>query len=159
MLLTDARRDARTGPDGELDSARQAGPHRWDRAQIAEGVALVTERSHRARSGCISCRRPSPRCTTKPSGEDTDWPQILAIYGVLKGLSDNPMIALNHAIATAMVEGPAAGLDLLAVLDPDGRMKITIVFTPCARICWKWPAIPGGDRSVQSGGRQDHQHS
>ena len=55
--------------------------------------------------------------------EDTDWPQILALYTVLKGLSDNPMIALNHAIATAMVEGPSAGLALLRDLDADGRMQ------------------------------------
>ena len=55
--------------------------------------------------------------------QDTDWPQIVAIYGVLKELSDNPMISLNHAIATAMVEGPAAGLDLLRGLDADGRMQ------------------------------------
>ena len=55
--------------------------------------------------------------------EDTDWPQILALYGVLKQMSDNPVVALNHAIATAMVHGPNAGLELLAPLDADDRLK------------------------------------
>lgn len=54
--------------------------------------------------------------------EDTDWPQILALYGVLKGLFDNPMVSLNHAIAAAMVHGPTAGLALLEALDSDPRM-------------------------------------
>ena len=58
-----------------------------------------------------------------PRAEETDWPQILALYTVLKGLSDNPMVALNHAVATAMVSGPAAGLQLLERLDQDGRVK------------------------------------
>jgi predicted RNA polymerase sigma factor len=52
----------------------------------------------------------------------TDWPQILALYGLLKRMSDNPMVALNHAVAAAMVHGPSAGLDLLAALDADGRL-------------------------------------
>jgi predicted RNA polymerase sigma factor len=55
--------------------------------------------------------------------EDTDWPQILALYGLLKRMSDNPMVTLNHAIATAMVEGPAAGLELLKALDGDCRLS------------------------------------
>jgi predicted RNA polymerase sigma factor len=55
--------------------------------------------------------------------EDTDWPQILALYGVLKRMSDNPMVALNHAIATAMVHGPDAGLALLTPLDDDERLS------------------------------------
>jgi predicted RNA polymerase sigma factor len=54
--------------------------------------------------------------------EDTDWPQILALYGLLKRMSDNPMVALNHAIAVAMVDGPAAGLELLKTLDTDARL-------------------------------------
>jgi predicted RNA polymerase sigma factor len=55
--------------------------------------------------------------------EDTDWPQILALYGLLMQMSDNPMVALNHAIATAMVHGPAAGLELLKALDADARLS------------------------------------
>ena len=57
-----------------------------------------------------------------PRPEDTDWPQILALYGVLRRMSDNPVVALNHAIAKAMVEGPRAGLVLLEALDGDDRL-------------------------------------
>ena len=57
-----------------------------------------------------------------PRAEDTDWPQILALYGLLKRMSDNPMVTLNHAIAAAMVHGPAAGLKLLEALDRDDRL-------------------------------------
>jgi predicted RNA polymerase sigma factor len=61
--------------------------------------------------------------TRTPRAEDTDWPQVLALYGVLKRMSDNPMVALNHAIAAAMVHGPTAGLELLAPLDADERLR------------------------------------
>ena len=69
--------------------------------------------------------------------EDTDWPQILALYGVLMRMSDNPMVALNHAIAAAMVHGPAAGLELLNALDADARLaghhRLDAVRAPPAR--------------------------
>jgi predicted RNA polymerase sigma factor len=55
--------------------------------------------------------------------EDTDWPQILALYNVLQRMTDNPLVALNHAIATAMVDGPHAGLALLAPLEGDERLR------------------------------------
>ncbi len=60
--------------------------------------------------------------TKRSRSEETDWPQILALYGLLQHLSDNPMVALNRAIAVAMVHGPRAGLDLLVALDTDERM-------------------------------------
>jgi len=124
MLLTDARRDARTGPGGELIPLDKQDRTRWDRVQITEGVALVTEALSSGSIGLYQLQAAIAAVHGEAErAEDTDWPQILAIYGVLKGLSDNPMIALNHAIATAMVDGPAAGLDLLRDLDADGRMK------------------------------------
>ena len=124
MLLTDARRDARTGPDGELIPLDKQDRTRWDRGQIAEGVALVTDALSSGSVGLYQLQAAIAAVHDEAERtEDTDWPQILAIYGVLKELSDNPMIALNHAIATAMVEGPAAGLDLLRGLDADGRMQ------------------------------------
>jgi RNA polymerase sigma factor (sigma-70 family) len=124
MLLTDARRDARTGPDGELIPLDKQDRTRWDRVQITEGVALVTEALSSGSIGLYQLQAAIAAVHDEAErAEDTDWPQILAIYGVLKGVSDNPMIALNHAIATAMVEGPAAGLELLRDLDADGRMK------------------------------------
>jgi len=124
MLLTDARRDTRTGPDGELVPLDKQDRTRWDRVQIAEGIALVTEALSSGSIGLYQLQAAIAAVHDEAErAEDTDWPQILAIYRVLKGVSDNPMIALNHAIATAMVEGPAAGLDLLRDLDADGRMK------------------------------------
>ena len=124
MLLTDARRDARTGPDGELIALDKQDRTRWDRAQIDEGIALVTEALSSGSVGLYQLQAAIAAVHDEAErSEDTDWPQILALYGVLKGISDNPMIALNHAIATAMVEGPAAGLALLRDLDADGRMQ------------------------------------
>jgi RNA polymerase sigma factor (sigma-70 family) len=124
MLLTDARRDARTGPDGELIPLDKQDRSRWDRAQIAEGIALVTEALSSGSVGLYQLQAAIAAVHDEAArAEDTDWPQILALYTVLKGVSDNPMIALNHAIATAMVDGPAAGLQLLEDLDADGRMK------------------------------------
>jgi RNA polymerase sigma factor (sigma-70 family) len=124
MVLTDARRDARTGPDGQIIPLDEQDRMRWDRAQIEEGVALVTDALSSGSVGLYQVQAAIAAVHDEaPRAEDTDWPQILALYTVLKGLSDNPMIALNHAVATAMVEGPAAGLQLLKDLDTDGRMK------------------------------------
>src|SRR5688572_13990719 len=123
MLLTDARRDARTGPDGELIPLDKQDRSRWDRAQIAEGVRLVTDALSSGSVGLYQVQAAIAAVHDEAArAGDTDWPQILALYTVLKGLSDNPMIALNHAIAAAMVDGPAAGLQLLQDLDADGRM-------------------------------------
>jgi hypothetical protein len=73
--------------------------------------------------------------------EDTDWREILALYGMLKCLSDNPMVTLNHAIATAMVHGPKAGLDLLAPLDSDERLRAHYRLDACAPISSSGPTI------------------
>jgi predicted RNA polymerase sigma factor len=76
---------------------------------------------------------------------ETDWPQILALYGVLARLSDNPMVALNQAIATAMVDGPAAGLKRLDEVAADPRLAATTAWTPCAASPGK-----GGDLAARS---------
>jgi RNA polymerase sigma factor (sigma-70 family) len=124
MLLTDARRDARSGPDGELIPLDKQDRTRWDRQQIEEGVALVTAAFSSGAVGAYQVQAAIAALHDEAArAQDTDWPQILALYTVLKGLSDNPMIALNHAIATAMVDGPAAGLRLLEALDRDARMS------------------------------------
>jgi RNA polymerase sigma factor (sigma-70 family) len=124
MLLTDARRDARTGPDGELIPLDKQDRTRWNRTQIAEGVALVTAALSSGSVGLYQVQAAIAAVHDEAArAEETDWPQILALYTVLKGLADNPMIALNHAIALAMVEGPAAGLLVLRDLDADGRMR------------------------------------
>ncbi len=123
MLLTDARRAARTGPSGELIPLDEQDRALWDQRLIAEGVALISETlssgsvgSYQLQAAIAAVHDESARA------EDTDWPQIFALYDVLKRMSDNPMVTLNHAIAAAMVNGPTVGLELLKVLDSDARM-------------------------------------
>src|SRR5216684_574505 len=123
MLLTDARRAARTGPEGELIPLDQQDRRLWDQRAIGEGVALVTATLSRGSIGAYQLQAAIAAVHDEAARvEDTDWPQILALYGLLKRMSDNPMVTLNHAIATAMVHGPAAGLELLKALDADARL-------------------------------------
>jgi RNA polymerase sigma factor (sigma-70 family) len=123
MLLTDARRPARTGPDGELIPLAEQDRTLWDRQAIGEGVALVTDTLSKGSIGAYQLQAAIAAVHDEAArSEDTDWPQVLALYGLLKRMSDNPMVALNHAIAAAMVHGPKVGLDLLKVLDADERM-------------------------------------
>jgi predicted RNA polymerase sigma factor len=123
MLLTDARRAARTGPVGELIPLDEQDRTLWDQQAIAEGVALVSMAMSRGPVGEYQLQAAIAALHDEaPRAEDTDWPQILALYGVLKRMSDNPLVVLNHAIATAMVDGPRAGLALLEALDQDERL-------------------------------------
>jgi len=124
MLLTDARRAARTGPEGELISLREQNRAVWDQKQIAEGVALLTAALAKGSVGAYQLQAAIAAVHDEAArAEDTDWPQILALYELLKRMSDNPMVMLNRAIAVAMVQGPPAGLELLRELDSDGRLK------------------------------------
>jgi RNA polymerase sigma factor (sigma-70 family) len=124
MLLTDARRAARTGPDGELIPLAEQDRSAWDRDAIAEGIALVSATLSRGSVGAYQLQAAIAALHDEAArAEDTDWPQILALYSVLKRMSDNPMVTLNHAIAAAMVHGPASGLALLQSLDDDARMS------------------------------------
>ena len=126
MLLTDARRAARTGPDGELIPLAEQDRSAWDRDAIAEGIALVTDTLSRGSVGAYQLQAAIAALHDEAArAEDTDWPQILALYGLLKRMSDNPMVTLNHAIAAAMVHGPSSGLELLQSLDADARMSGT----------------------------------
>jgi RNA polymerase sigma factor (sigma-70 family) len=123
MLLTDARRAARTGPLGELIPLDEQDRSLWDQDLIGEGEALVTEALTRGPAGWYAVQAAIAAVHDEaPRADATDWPQILALYEVLQGMSDNPMVALNHAVATAMVRGPAAGLELLVMLDRDPRL-------------------------------------
>jgi RNA polymerase sigma factor (sigma-70 family) len=123
MLLTDARRAARTGADGELIPLTRQDRSRWNRRQIDEGVALITAALSKGSIGAYQLQAAIAAVHDEAaSAEETDWPQILALYGLLMRMSDNPMVTLNHAIATAMVHGPAAGLELVQALDADGRL-------------------------------------
>jgi RNA polymerase sigma factor (sigma-70 family) len=123
MLLTDARRAARTGPDEELIPLTKQDRTLWDRTEISEGIALLTAALEKGLVGMYQLQAAVAAVHDEaPGPEDTDWPQILALYELLKRMSANPMVALNHAIAVAMVHGPSKGLDLLKVLDEDGRI-------------------------------------
>jgi RNA polymerase sigma factor (sigma-70 family) len=123
MLLTDARRPARSGPDGELIPLDEQDRGLWDRAAITEGVALISDALPRGAVGPYQLQAAIAAVHDEAAHADaTDWPQILALYEVLLGLADNPMVRLNHAIAAAMVRGPAVGLALLTALDGDPRI-------------------------------------
>ncbi|HET6681931.1 MAG TPA: sigma-70 family RNA polymerase sigma factor [Gemmatimonadaceae bacterium] len=123
MLLTDARRAARTGVHGELIPLDEQDRSRWNRGLIAEGIAIISDTLPRGAVGPYQLQAAVAAVHDEASSaDDTDWPQILALYGVLRLMSDNPMVTLNHAIAAAMVDGPAAGLDLLMPLDTDARI-------------------------------------
>jgi predicted RNA polymerase sigma factor len=123
MLLTDARRPARTGPDGELIPLTEQDRTRWDRDAISEGIALISTALSRGSIGAYQLQAAIAAVHDEAArAEATDWPQILALYGLLKRVSDSPMVTLNHAIAVAMVNGAPAGLKLLEALDADERL-------------------------------------
>ncbi len=123
MLLTNARRAARTGSDGELVPLTKQDRNQWDQAEISEGIALLTAALSRGSIGPYQLQAAIAAVHDEAArAEDTDWPQILVLYELLKRMSGNPMVALNHAIAAAMVHGPAQGLELLKPLDSDPRL-------------------------------------
>jgi RNA polymerase sigma factor (sigma-70 family) len=123
MLLTDARRPARTGPDGALIPMAEQDRSSWNADQIAEGVALISAALPRGDVGPYQLQAAIAAVHDEaPTADETDWPQILALYEVLMRISDNPVVALNAAVAVAMVRGPAAGLDRLDALECDGRI-------------------------------------
>ena len=123
MLLTDARRAARTGPGGSLIPLAEQDRGRWDRQSIAEGVDLITDTLARARLGPYQLQAAIAAVHDEAArAEETDWPQILALYQLLQRVSPSPVVTLNQAVAVAMVHGPRAGLDLLATLETDQRI-------------------------------------
>ncbi|MCP3804024.1 sigma-70 family RNA polymerase sigma factor [Allokutzneria sp. A3M-2-11 16] len=123
MLLTEARRAARTRQDGTLVPLAEQDRLLWDRALIAEGTTLITQSLQDNVIGPYQVQAAIAAVHAEAPGTDeTDWPQIVALYGLLTDLTDNPMITLNHAVAVAAVDGPRAGLDLLAPLDEDPRV-------------------------------------
>jgi len=123
MLLTDARREARTGTEGELIPLDEQDRGRWDKGAIAEGVALISRTLSNGAVGPYQLQAAIAAVHDEAARpEDTDWPQILALYGLLERMSDNPMVTLNRAIAAAMVHGPRAALELIAPLESDPRL-------------------------------------
>jgi RNA polymerase sigma factor (sigma-70 family) len=115
MLLTDARRPARTDANGMIVPMAEQDRSRWQADQIAEGVALVSAALPRGDTGPYQLQAAIAAIHDEaPSAAETDWPQILALYDLLLDLSDNPVVSLNHAVAHAMVHGPATALARLA---------------------------------------------
>jgi RNA polymerase sigma factor (sigma-70 family) len=123
MILTDARRAARTGPRGELIPLPEQDRSAWDQAAIAEGVALV---SSALRTGAVGEYQLLAAIAAlhdeAASVEATDWAQIRALYGLLERITGNPMATLNGIVALAMVDGPAAGLAALTALEQHARL-------------------------------------
>jgi RNA polymerase sigma-70 factor (ECF subfamily) len=123
MLLHDSRRDARLDAEGDLVLLDEQDRNRWNREQIAEALPLVTE-ALRATPGPLSIQAAiaAVHCqAARP--EDTDWPQIVALYGLLERLQPSPIVSLNRAVAIAMVEGPHAALRLIDELDKNGQLE------------------------------------
>jgi RNA polymerase sigma factor (sigma-70 family) len=123
MLLTDARRAARSRPDGALVPLAEQDRGRWNSEAIREGIALVTDALTRTPVGPYQLQAAIAAVHAEAArADDTDWPQIVALYELLERISPNPVITLNHAVAVAMVRGPRAGLEMLETLDGDERI-------------------------------------
>ncbi|MFD6446286.1 RNA polymerase sigma factor [Promicromonospora sp. NPDC060204] len=119
MLLHHARRDARYTGSGELVPLDEQDRSRWDTAMISEGVEVLQDALARDRLGQYQVQAAIAALhDDAPTAEETDWPQILEWYDELAGLTDNPVVALNRAVAVGQVDGPRAGLAALAEIDP-----------------------------------------
>ncbi|MGC4054838.1 MAG: sigma-70 family RNA polymerase sigma factor [Paludibaculum sp.] len=123
MLLTDARRAARTGPDGVLIPLSEQDRSLWDQSRIREGIGLVTAALSRGVIGPYQLQAAVAAIHDEAVRvEETDWPQIMALYDLLRRMSDNPMVELNYAVAAAMVHGAGKGLQLIEELATDARL-------------------------------------
>lgn len=124
MRLTDARRRARTGPAGELIPLDEQDRSEWDQPAIEEGERLLHRALGHGTAGPFQIQAAIAALHDRaPSTDATDWPQVLALYGLLRRIDDSPMVRLSEAIALAMVEGPAAGLAVLDDLAADPRFE------------------------------------
>jgi RNA polymerase sigma factor (sigma-70 family) len=124
MLLTDARRSARNGPEGEIVPLDKQNRGLWNQSQIEEGVARLNAALSKKAAGPYQLQAAIAAVHDEAKRPDeTDWPQILALYEILRKMSDNPVVELNHAVAAAMVRGPREGLALIEKLVADGRMR------------------------------------
>jgi RNA polymerase sigma factor (sigma-70 family) len=123
MLLTESRRAARTRRDGSLVPLAEQDRGRWNTQYIQDGVALITDALSGTALGPYQLQAAIAAVHAEAArAEDTDWPQILALYELLERISPNPMVTLNRSVAVAMVQGPEAGLELLRTLEGDERI-------------------------------------
>jgi RNA polymerase sigma-70 factor (ECF subfamily) len=123
LLLTDARRATRTAADGRLLLLEEQDRSRWDRQAIGEGRQLVDQALRRGRPGRFTLQAAIAAVHAEaPSYADTDWPEVLGLYELLLAVWPSPVVALNRAVAVAMVEGPAAGLAALEEVADDPHL-------------------------------------
>ena len=123
MLLHDARRLARTGDDGELVLLEAQNRSQWNKAQIEAGTAVLEKALHMRKPGPYQIQAAIAALHAEAAvSSDTDWPQIVALYGELMKHAPSPVVALNRAAAVAMVEGPMRGLGLLDDLGKSGAL-------------------------------------
>jgi RNA polymerase sigma factor (sigma-70 family) len=128
MLLTDARRPARTRADGMLVPLAEQDRSRWDAAKISEGVALITDALARYPVGSFQVQAAIAAVHDEaPSAAATDWPQILQLYRLLEALAPGPMVTLNRIVALAEVDGPLVGLRALRAAGPPGHHRVAAV--------------------------------
>ena len=124
MLLHDARRDARAGADGAIVLLEEQDRSLWNRSHIKEGLALVDASLRLGRPGAYAIQAAIVALHAQaPRAEETDWPQIAALYDALLRVQPSPVVALNHAVAVAMAEGPLLGLALIDALDEAGELR------------------------------------
>jgi RNA polymerase sigma-70 factor, ECF subfamily len=124
LLLVDARRAARTRPDGQLVLLEEQDRSLWDRASIEEGRRLVVVALSGGSPGPYALQAAIAAVHDEAADvTTTDWPQVVALYDVLAGVAPSPVVALNRAVAVAMRDGPAAGLELLDALAADERLR------------------------------------
>ena len=159
MLLTEARRPARTAADGALVPLAGQDRSRWDRGLIAEGTALAASALDRAPIGEYAVQAAVAALhDTALRHEDTDWERILALYSLLERMSDSPVVRLNRAVAMAMVEGPDAGLELVDELAASGPLACSHrVHAVRAHLLEQKGRRGGGTGGVRRRGRRDRQ--
>jgi RNA polymerase sigma-70 factor (ECF subfamily) len=123
MLLHHSRNATRVDDAGEMVPLEEQDRTRWDREAIAEGVALLRSALHLGRPGPYQLQAAIAAChATATRAADTDWAQIAALYGELAEVVASPVVMLNRAVAVAMAEGPAAGLELVETLEASGGL-------------------------------------
>jgi len=123
MLLTDARRPARFDASGDVITLDEQDRNRWDAAEIGEGLALLDAAIRHRRAGQYQLQAAIAACHARAADPaDTDWAQIAALYGLLREVTPSAVVELNRAVAVAMADGPAAGLQLVDALEADGQL-------------------------------------
>lgn len=149
MLLTEARRPARTGPDGELVPLAEQDRSRWDGEMIAEGTALITHALQRSPVGPHQVQASIAAVHDEAAkADETDWPQILALYELLERIAPNPVVTLNRAVAITMVHGPDAGLALVETLSDDDRISTSHRYTSVRAHLLELAGEPDGARAA-----------